>query len=399
MKRINWQKVLTLALVLLILPHFIFAQEVSELNQEIKAKQDAAQDIKKKAAIYQKNIRIKQEEAASLKNQVNIIENKIAKTKLDMQAAQIEVEKTQLEIRENELAILEKEDNIDRQKQSLSTLLQEVHKNDNENALKVFLLNDSLSDFFNEAEYTKDIQNSLQAALGDLKSEKKLLVSTKESLDTKQEDLLTLKDDLDMVQIDLQGETIYKENLLVQTKDSEQKFTELYWQAKQEQESISSEIASLEQVVRKKLDEKKADKPQLTNSQLSWPIPKNKITSEFHDPSYPFRYLFEHPAVDIRAGQATPIKAPAEGYVLKVRDAGMGYSYLALIHANGLSTVYGHVSKFFVKEDEYVSKGETVALTGGMPGTAGAGRLTTGPHLHFEVRVNGIPVNPLDYLP
>ncbi|MDZ4217150.1 MAG: M23 family metallopeptidase, partial [Candidatus Gracilibacteria bacterium] len=108
----------------------------------------------------------------------------------------------------------------------------------------------------------------------------------------------------------------------------------------------------------------------------------------------------QHDAVDIPTDQLTPVIAPLSGKVLEVHDGGAtGYSYLQLAHRDGLSTVYGHVYAFKVQEGELVRQGQLIALSGGALGTHGAGRMTTGPHLHFEVLQDGVHVNPMDYLP
>jgi murein DD-endopeptidase MepM/ murein hydrolase activator NlpD len=94
------------------------------------------------------------------------------------------------------------------------------------------------------------------------------------------------------------------------------------------------------------------------------------------------------------------LRAAGDGYVARVKFSGTtAYAYIMIIHSNGLSTVYGHVSSVSVEQDQYVLQGDKIGLTGGAPRSIGAGAFTTGPHLHFEVRKNGIPVNPLDYLP
>jgi len=398
----NWAKkfaIIYFAAGLAFLPLATRAETVDDLNKQISSKQEQIQAIKDKAAVYQKNIRDKQTEAASLKNQLSILENKIAKTKLDIEETQVEIEETQLVVRSTELHILAAEDKITSEKTALADILHQIHEADANNPINALLLRDSISEYFNEVEYTKDLQIGLQSALANIKSEKKKLLDNKAHLEEKYAELSTLKDSLEMEKLSLTGENAYKENLLVQTKKSEQKFTELYWQAKQEQESVNKEVAALEKTMRAKIDSMKNTKQPLTDSTLDWPVPKNTLTALFHDPAYPFRYIFEHPAIDIRVKYGTPIKAPAEGYVLTAKDAGRGYSYIALIHADGLSTVYGHVSKIFVAEDDYVARGSVIGFTGGTPGTPGAGRLSTGPHLHFEVRLNGIPVDPLNYLP
>ena len=105
-----------------------------------------------------------------------------------------------------------------------------------------------------------------------------------------------------------------------------------------------------------------------------------------------------HYAIDIRTPQSAPILAPADGYVYKTKDNGYGYSYIILAHRNNILTVYGHVSDIKVKSGDVVRIGDLVGLSGGTPGTRGAGWMTTGPHLHFEVYKNGKQVDPLGFL-
>jgi len=133
---------------------------------------------------------------------------------------------------------------------------------------------------------------------------------------------------------------------------------------------------------------------------FQWPFtPKKGISAHFHDAGYQQRFGIAHNAIDIPTPQGTVLTAVADGIVVKVSDKGMGFNSLVIRHANGMTSLYGHVSAFLVKEGEAVRAGEPVAESGGTPGTPGAGHLTTGPHLHLQFMKDGVAVDPLDYLP
>ncbi|MFH0815088.1 MAG: peptidoglycan DD-metalloendopeptidase family protein [Candidatus Falkowbacteria bacterium] len=391
------------AISILMLPIFFTnaqtQEEVDQINKQIESKKQYIQDLSAKAEQYKKNIAQKQKELVTLKNQTSILENQIAKNKIDIETTGVELQETKLEIRNAEIQIVLKGDEIAKKKDTLSILIREFFLQDQEGLVDIIFGYNSVAEFFQQVEYLKNLQNSIRGTLEQLKILKQNLEDKKIGLDAKKQNLIKLNEELAQNKAYLNEQINYKAYLLKQTKASEQKFNDLYWAAKQEQNQANVEIYKLEKEARLAMENLKKTRPELKDSNLIWPVTQNKITAYFHDPTYPFRNIFEHPAVDIRASQGTQIKAAADGYVIKARDAGMGYSYIALIHANGLSTVYGHVSKIFVEEDDFVSKGEIIGLSGGMPGTLGAGWLSTGPHLHFEVRSSGIPVNPLDYLP
>ncbi|MBI2524137.1 M23 family metallopeptidase, partial [Candidatus Peregrinibacteria bacterium] len=132
---------------------------------------------------------------------------------------------------------------------------------------------------------------------------------------------------------------------------------------------------------------------------LAWPVDSiREISSSFLDSAYEERFGIPHEGMDIPVLQGTTVLAAADGIVRTVSDRGQGFNSLTLVHDDGLVTLYGHVSGFLVTEGQHVRQGDPIARSGGEPGTPGAGLLSTGQHLHFEVIVDGKHVDPLEYL-
>ena len=133
---------------------------------------------------------------------------------------------------------------------------------------------------------------------------------------------------------------------------------------------------------------------------MSWPVRTvTSVSAFFKDPSYYRAIGSQHDAIDIPAVQWSDIIAPMDGYVQYILPpVPGGYSYMALKHPNGYVTVYGHISEVLVYPYQFVQKGDRIARSGGAPGTPGAGPMTSGAHLHFEVWKDRETVDPLRYL-
>jgi len=100
-----------------------------------------------------------------------------------------------------------------------------------------------------------------------------------------------------------------------------------------------------------------------------------------------------HRALDLARAVGTPIKAADNGYIVVAGWSNAGYgNYVVVDHGNGMQTLYGHLSRIFVRPGDVVTSG---AVIGNMGNTGNS----TGPHLHFEVIIRGNKVNPRTYLP
>ncbi len=375
--------------------------EIQQLNNQIQVQKQQLDSIANRQKAYSQAIAEKQAEKNSLNSQLEILEVRTAKAQLEIESANVEINKTDLESKKISLDIMDTNERIDQQKTHIGKLLRLVYKQDQISTLEVLLLNDSISEFLNQSKYLQNANDELRNSLNKLQNDKESLDKAQIDIQEKGAQLNKLKKELEEKKSQLAYEQSEKNYLLEETRSSEKAYQDLLKQAKKEASQAAAEIASLERTIRDKMTQSDKNRLAGSDSTLSWPVAGRTITATFHDPEYPFRRIIgEHSGVDIRSKQGSPLYAAADGYVARVKfDGSTAYAYIMIVHNDGISTVYGHVSGTNITADQYVTKGQLIGRTGGGAGMPGSGPFSTGAHLHFEVRKGGIPVNPLDYLP
>ncbi len=368
---------------------------IDDLNRQIQEQQAKIDQIAQKIEQYKDNIKNAQNEATSLNNQIYILNNQIAKAELDITAKEEEIKAVELEISQVELEIKDSETKIENAKEDLSAFVRRLDQYDQKNYLMVLLSNNSFSEFFDQIKYLEGIEEEIQQTLNRVQELVEKLNKQKNGLNQKKQELSDLLNKLEDDKLALESQKQTKQYLIGQTRNSEKKYQNMVTDLKAEQAAANNAIASLENALREEL--KKTEGQETLESfgdvYMGWPTASHRITAYFHDQDYPFRNLFEHSGIDLGVGMGTPVKAAESGYIAKIGLNTKWYgNYIMIIHNNNLATLYAHLSSVSVSADEFILKGQVIAASGNTG-------FSTGPHLHFEVRSNGIPVDPLDYLP
>ena len=409
--RTNFQKKLLIILIIFLigLPVFYYGSSalsqnntgnstIEGLNDGLIEIRDKIKELEKQKSVYEDEISELQSARVTLNRELGLLDNRIAQKEVEIKTEEARIAQTQIEIQTLDFEIEEAEKEIEATKLRLGYVLDKLNREDVVDYFEILLLNDNFADFFTSIKSLENIQGDVYQLVNEVKVYKETLEEQQEKLVEKkefQEKQKLVLEEKRVTLLDQQGTKAY---LVSETRLDERRFQGLIAQIRREQAEANADIVSLEKEIRSQLQKDQLLSTLGGDEVFKWPVDSQLITARFRDPSYPYRHVFEHSAIDIAIPQGSPIRATKTGYVGRAKDAGQGYSYILLIHDEGISSVYGHVSSIHVSEDDFVVQGQVIGLSGGQPGSPGAGSFSTGSHLHFELRQDGIPINPENYL-
>lgn len=374
-------------------------EELGQLESEIKARKNQIENINRQMDEYRKQINELSDRTAGLINDIAFIENQIAIGELDVELTRVEIESRQLELQLLEERIRQESLKIEGQRELIKDLLFSLNKTGDVEIVEVIFSSGSISQLFEEIAQLQSLNETLSATLEASKISKARLADNKASQEQQLEQMIDLEKDLQLRIASFERSKAAKDILIAETQASESEYHVLLGKLRGEQQAITNQVSTLQSQLQDKIAQRQKEEgtvpdrePTTSPTTMVNPLPSAILTARFHDPTYPFRHLFEHSGMDLAAPMGTPIVAAGDGIVAWTK-VGQSYgNYAMVIHQNGYATLYAHMSAFNVVADQYVEAGQVI-------GFVGSTGFSTGPHLHFELRANGIPVNPAQYIP
>lgn len=365
----------------------LHAQTAEELQSKIDERNDAIAQLEKDIKSYEKQIQTLSKEANTL--QATIKSLSLTKKQLEAKIAQTEdkISAKTYQIQQLGKQIIGKESDISYDERIIARSYAELHQMGDRSLVELLLSNDSLAKSIDRLDQLSLLQRGIQDRIASLNDDKQALEVNREASEKAKKELLALNKQLSDERKIVLATTAEQNSLLKQTNQSEASYKRMLAEKKAQAEAFEREITDLESQLNILINPDSI--PHTGSGVLSWPLANVFITQYFGNTPFatanPQIYNGRgHTGVDFRATIGTPIKAALGGEVVGVDNTDIYpgcYSYgkwIMVKHANGLSTLYAHLSLQSVKIGDTVSTGQVI----GYSGNTG---YSTGPHLHFGV--------------
>ena len=398
--------ILAISALTLLSPAALFAaaKTPSQIDQEIKQQEKEYQKLQQQIFSTRKKIKETQQKEKNVSAQLIELSQRITVTQQKVNVVTLKIQKVRSNIQVLTENIRGANRNINTASDILAKRLVDIYKYGGVAEFNLMLSSQGAEDAMANSYLLSKIAEQDQRLIKDLTEQKRRLLMTQEELKRQHSNLRSQGTDLQNQNKSLKSAADERNIVLSRVRKDKSAFMaqqEILMKASQE---LNAAIKRLITEKQRRLEEQRkaaakknpnAKLPTQTvyykGGKLAWPV-HGTINSQFGTRVHPvFKTKITHTGIDIGAPKGTPVKAADPGEVLYTGWM-RGYGQVVIIdHGANLTTVYAHLSKIDTTEDAKVTRDTII-------GRVGSTGVTTGNHLHFEVRVNGSAVNPMRYL-
>lgn len=353
-------------------------EELDQIKKDREDTKKKIEEVKKQEASELKEVKAVETELLASLSQLDGLNDRMSEAKSAIDQSTIE-----MVLQQQELKKIEEE--LDQKVSVLNTRIASIYKNGSTNILEILLKADDFIEFVSriklmnllasqDAEILQEIKDKRTANL----NIKKIILDLRDMQKQKKAEIEKLVSDAETKQREIEGIYDEKSGLLAKTRANKNALLALEKEFEIKEAEVTRILESY------KYGNAPGDK-------FMWPV-AGYLKSGFGYRIHPiFGYRRFHSGVDLVAPSGTLVKAGDGGDVIQTGyDGGYGYS-VVVYHGGGFATWYAHLSRILVAPGQRVERGQVIGLVG-------ATGWATGPHLHFEVRINGAAQNPLEWL-
>ncbi len=315
-------------------------------------------------------------EKKALDDQVTVLEGEISEinTKIDEIQSDIDTVAEELDAAAKAL---------EEQYEAYKTRVRVMYENSSMGYLEILLSAESIGDFFARLEIVTQISEYDSKLTAKLKEEKQKIQDKKDELEALKQEQVDSKTSLEAKKSDLDSKMAKRDAMIKEINSSKSTLEAQLKEIEAEEAKVRAQIARLS----------KGGSPTYTGGAMLWPTPSCRIITSYYGwrlhPVLGYEKL--HTGMDIGAGYGAKIIAAESGSVITATYNSAYGNYVVIDHGGGVCTLYAHMSSMATSVGQYVLAGDTI-------GYVGSTGYSTGPHLHFEVIVNGATVDPLGYI-